>query len=117
MRPCAPKKRQHEAEHQQDGHQLEEPEQAALQLSDHDIHADMRALALHIGDAHDGDQRHQGFDVIDIAQKRAVHQPDAVQKRCKKGLVELAPGDGIGREEHQRKRREAADQGREFLDR
>ena len=67
MLPRAPSQEHDEQEHKQDRDQLEQPQKPAFERADQHVHADMCAIALHVGDAHDRDDRHGRFDIVDIA--------------------------------------------------
>ena len=103
MLPRAPGQKDDQQEHQEDRDQFKQPQQAAFEVTNQHVHADVRAVALDIGHAHDGDDRHGGFDVVHVARQRRGE--------------ELAARHGIGGKEHQRKGRKAGDQRAEAFQR
>ena len=62
-------------QHQADRDQFHGPEQSAVQMTDHDVHADMATQPLGIGDAEKGHERHGLFDPVDIAIDRQRKKP------------------------------------------
>ena len=73
MRPAAPDQRQHQ-QVRISSTEISSNSHSARPFSadHHDVHADMAAVALHIGDAHKGNQRHRLLDPVHIARQRRI---------------------------------------------
>mmetsp|Transcript_23785 Transcript_23785/g.42790 ORF Transcript_23785/g.42790 Transcript_23785/m.42790 type:complete len:217 (-) Transcript_23785:2554-3204(-) len=102
MRPTAPDQGDHQDQDQQHRHQFKEPQPAPFHGPDYDVHADVVAVALHVRHPHDRNQGHQHLNEVHIAQQRF--------------FKELAPRDRVGRQKHQGKGRQPAEQRHHLLD-
>ena len=101
MRPTAPDQSQHQHQDQQHREQLEQPKCAPLERADDNIHTNMAAIALHIGDPHKGNQGHGLFNPVNIARQRRIHR--------------VAAPYGHNSQQHKRKDSQPADERKQLL--
>ncbi len=95
MRVAAPDQQQHQHEDEQNCDEFRDPQGPAAQLAYQHVHANMPAIALSVGNSHEGDQRHGLFDPIDISGQRTVE--------------EIPSANRDHRQDHQRENRKSGD--------
>ena len=102
MQPGAVDEHQGHQQHEDCGEQLREPEPSAVQMGDQDIHADMAALSLRVGNTQESHEGHGLFDPVDITADRQGEDP--------------ASEHIDGRKQHQQHDDDAAKQCQPFLE-